>query len=401
MPRKNVYVWTALWNLDTWIDHRGTGNNTSQVRDLTSIERFNLLARVVEKAYLELGKNLVLHAKSLVDEQATFLFLFVAPEYLFAASDTAHAIPQSEKDDLVGRLKALSLSYPYLILVPGTIAWKKPVVRTIPESYKRDKTTGLRTNVKKERTRLSKFNERVDFSVNTDIAIAEHRVDLQIKQLLADPLVSLSEKKRLQNPKYRDELIESALIKAKQRRKETLTNMSVNLQKQPDRCFVARNTCYAFYAGKEVARYHKRGDFHEVVPSESDNGYIIFEPGGGPDGNGDMFEVESVKFGIEICLDHNYGFLSQTSSTKPDVHIIVSAAVKFVNEHAHVPPHHWIVHASSSFDYTAAYGNSGYEVKRYDTTDIAVERGTLRCCRLFFDVPEQQVLTLEDMIVNK
>ena len=392
-----VYVWTALWNIDTYIPRTGF-NPTHQLADLNTLQRYQLMERTVEQAFMKLGKSLVQSSNQL-GLNDIWVFLFVAPEYYFSRSDRAHAIDEDEKRNVVGRLATLSGKYTRLILVPGSIAWKKPAVRPQSELRKLDKRTGKRTGPEKTRTRLSKFNAQVDWSVSNEIALIEHKVQRHVEEMVkADPLrrsVYESDNYRM---KYYTELID----KAKKRRKDEMTTMSTNLMTAQERCFIARNTAYAFYEGSEVARYHKRGNFYEVRDDESDGGYVMFEPGGGPDGNGDQFEVEGVKFGIEICLDHNIGFLSQTSQSRPDVHIIMSAAVKVVEQHVHVEKDCFMVHASSEKKYTGGWYNSGYKVEQQPMEEEPAERGSLFYGILPFKVQDPPpLLTLEDLIVNK
>lgn len=401
-----VVVWTALWSVDTLISRRGPRPENA-VAALSQRERVALLGRVVEQAYIFLAKDLIRLAEEIGKSGTKWYLLFVAPEYLFARSDTAHAITQAEKREVVRLLAALSLRYPELILVPGSIAWKKPAVRPASELRKRDPETGRRTGPEKEESRVSKFMQRIDWDVHTQSAMAEHRVERHLHAKLADKTHSLEQKKRLQSAEYRQALLTAVLDDLKRERKDKFTQMAVNLSTAPERCFVARNTAYAFHNGREVARYHKRGNFHEVVPDESDGGYVIFEPGGGPEGNGDTFDLDGVTFGIEICLDHNMGYLSQTSSARPDIQILMSARVTFVPEHLFVPEHCYLVHACSDVGGTKIWGNrtvplksGGYGLIEYDLDEEAAEVGTLKYGRLRFEKASgaADYLTLEDWI---
>lgn len=397
---RKVYVFTALWTLDTYIPRFGT-NATYALADLTVTERYQLLARVVEQGWVYLAKHLIEGVDRIMEENAVWLFLFVAPEYYFSRSSNAHAISETEKRNLVGRLATLSGGYTNLILVPGSIAWKKPIVRPDLELRKKDSISGLRTGALKATSRLDKFNEQVKVSVRNELALIESVIDREIDEVLADPWMKLSEKKRVASREFRYEKREALAKKALDRLKTEQLQMTTNTSTAPERCFLARNTAYAFYGGREVARYHKRSNFHEVRVDESDGGYVMFEPGGGPDGSGDLFEVDGVKFGIEICFDHSLGFLSGFSTKKPHVQIIMSAAVKLVEKHVFVPPDCFIVHASSEATDTLAYCNTRSKVEKLAMLDDPAERGTLRYAVLPFEIEQPRLLTLEDFIENK
>lgn len=382
-----VFVWAALWNIDTWVNHRSGGNDRSEVRDLSAVDRYQLLARVVQQARQRMVNDLFDHHFDDVLDSRTrsWLFLFVAPEYYFAFSDVAHAISQAAKDDLVARLRVLSTNYPSLILIPGTIAWKKPVVRRGMERYRRDPTTGLRTTTAKTSSRLTKFEQRVKYESLASVALAEHTADREIAELLRNTNLTSSQRTEYSSTAYRTETIQIHLRRAVRNRQVALEGMQKRMDEDPDRCFVARNTLYAFYEGREVARYHKRGNFNEVVASESDRGFVIFEPGGGPEAAGDRFDIEGVSFAVEVCVDHTTGYLSQLSRHQPDVQIIVSAAVQLVPQHVHARRGCFVVHASSDRDATAFYQNRGDGVQALATADEPAERGLLRYHLMILD----------------
>jgi hypothetical protein len=398
---RNVYVWTALWTLDTFIPRSGS-NASYALNDLTTIERYQLLARVVEQAWMSMARNLIENAvEKLIEENAIWLFLFVAPEYYFARSDSAHAISETEKRAVVSRLSTLSGQYTNLILVPGSIAWKKPVMRPTAELRKKDPSSRLRTAELKLKSRLEKFEAQAKKSMINEVMLIDHAIDREIKEILADPHMKLSEKKRVAASDYRSERRFALTKQAQDKLLAATKKMKENAESDLTRCFLARNTAYAFYAGREVARYHKRTNFYEVRADESDGGYVIFDPGGGPDGAGDLFEVDGVTFGMEICFDHSLGYLSQLTAKRPQVQIVISAAVKLIDEHVFVAKDCFVVHASSQSDDTLAYCNTGKAIEKLAMLDDPAERGTLRYAILPFQVEEKELLTLEDFIVNK
>lgn len=383
---KSVYVWTALWNIDTKIDHRGRVRNENQLRGYTPLDRYNLLAGVVEEAWTAMARDLFDRADTIGD--STFLFLFVAPEYYFSVSDRAHAMEQAEKDRIVGFLKALSSQYPSLVLVPGTIAWKKPLNRSEAQKYKKG------TTIEKDESRMQKFMKRIDAAANTEIELAPNAASRMIADQIKRAGGDHEAVARFSSMEYRQVITRQLVDAARDKQKATKTKMVTNVMENAARCSVARNTAYGFYEGKEVARYHKRGDYFEVLHTESDDGYVIYEPGGGPEGAGDRFHVQNVWFGVEVCLDHQMGFLSQTGGVRPDVHIIMSADIEFVKEHAFVPTGGYIVHASSNAACTSVYHNDNGVIKEVKTTSADTKVGNLHYTTLTFEVAE----TIEDMI---
>src|SRR5262245_48993550 len=81
-----------------------------------------------------------------------FKGIFLAPEYYFTEpSPTGGRSPLSEKDRLRIERKLIELSNKYtkILLVPGTVFYKKPLARTADSAKKKfDPTTGQRTLVK-------------------------------------------------------------------------------------------------------------------------------------------------------------------------------------------------------------------------------------------------------------
>jgi hypothetical protein len=368
---KTVHIYTALWNVDTKISERGRAQN--QLRNLSPIERYRLLDRVVGDAWLDMYDRRQRDFARL-EERPDWLYLFVAPEYYFAASDRAHAIPQDVKENIIGRLMELSGRFSNLILAPGTIAWKKPVLRSGSQVYHRNSTT------LKESARLDKFIARNTAAVNLHAATIPHQVDLWIADRVRDASDS-SDVRRFRSPGYRrdrTDFYEQDLVEGRQAN----ARMVSNLRASQDRCYIARNTAYAFRAGREVARYHKRGNYFEVFASESDGGYVIYEPGGGPEATGDRFEVDQVKFGIEVCLDHQLGLLSHLGGFFPDVQIIMSADVQFLPHHTFVSSGGYVVHASSNSACIAIYRNDRGRIRQVVTTDQQTLVGELRYATL-------------------
>jgi hypothetical protein len=342
---KRFYIYTALWNIDTQIS-RG-GRRVDPFAGLNTLGRYRLLHYVVNDAWTELYRRRVQDDDEIDQNNADWLYLFVAPEYYFAASDTAHAIPQAEKEAVVGFVRGLSGTQPTLVLCPGTIAWKKPLVRR--GGYRYNSQTGqLKTT-----SRGDKLIARNQASGKAQKDLFQNRIESQIRQDIRNaPSPQMAT--YYASAQHR-ESVRQAAVRQSMRPIYNASDMVRLREENPDRVQIARNTAYGFYEGREVARYHKRSDFFEVLESESDGGFVIFEPGGGPEGAGSRFEVEHVKFAIEVCLDHQIGFLSQEGGWYPHVQIIMSAAAQTIPEHAFIMDDGYIVHASSDADSTGFY----------------------------------------------
>src|SRR5581483_8806196 len=117
------------------------------------------------KALKDCVQKLALQVKQEKIEDSEIQGILVAPEYFFTKPDPGtwdgaqfltRAISQAEKDQAVAEFESVSKAFPTLLLVPGTIAWKKPLVRSASEIRKKDKLTGQRTGPLKTTSRMDK-----------------------------------------------------------------------------------------------------------------------------------------------------------------------------------------------------------------------------------------------------
>jgi hypothetical protein len=73
----------------------------------------------------------------------------------------ARSLEQDEKDVIVAGLRKISADFPGIVIVPGSIAWRKPLVRTGAAMFVRDEVTGERTDTLKASDRLAKNTRRI------------------------------------------------------------------------------------------------------------------------------------------------------------------------------------------------------------------------------------------------
>jgi predicted amidohydrolase len=121
----------ALWQIPTSVinSNKPAGELTSSkltmnaMNNLTAHERFRLLEEQVDDAAIAFRARPAQPGERVID-------LFVAPEYLFARSDVVHFNDEATKDRVCLLLEALSKKHPTIVLVPGTIAWLQPGLRS-------------------------------------------------------------------------------------------------------------------------------------------------------------------------------------------------------------------------------------------------------------------------------
>src|SRR6185437_265204 len=188
----------ALWQVPTMVVNGG--NDEAEQRLGTNVtggmsidERMDILEYRLQKA--------VTYFNGLpVDGGVRSLTVFAAPEYLFAKNESEHFITQHEKDRLLAKLAGLSKRFPSVVLFPGTIAWKKPAIRSsrLARVFKSDR--GARAD--QRRTALAgQVSDKARF-----------------------------DQKRASGNQY----------------------------------YLAENTCYVMHAGNPVLKYHKRNNGGET-----------------------------------------------------------------------------------------------------------------------------------------
>jgi hypothetical protein len=104
---------------------------------------------------------------------------------------------------------------------------------------------------------------------------------------------------------------------------------------------MARNTSLIYLNGNKQAKYHKAGDYHEVLDG---GGQTVYVPGNSVP----TFAVDGIVYGVEICVDHILESLkTRLPSVKlPAVVVLMSAAVEF--NRANLPnPNAMVIHACS------------------------------------------------------
>jgi hypothetical protein len=309
MATKNLVVY--IWSLDTTLQ-----------TDSLDARKANLKT-ALETAYGDLPSR---------SDGISPRGLFIAPEYLFAkdAPSGVHGIgsqrqlEEVDKDALVEYMKNLSDTMKGLLIVGGTVAWRKPFDR--PEG-RRQHSKGALIGTDKL-TRTEKARTAIDAYANL---VFQNTSDPHTEDLSADWQQSGGGLKTAQTSKDKIDEIWAASV----------------FDGGPAG-YVGRNTAYVLLDGNVLLKYNKRGDFHEVLVGDG----TVFVPGIF-DGRFEVTTAEqpprTIQFGLEICLDHAVGVLRRTVVPKGrvDVQLITSAAVAVEPKHVAVKNQGYLVHASS------------------------------------------------------
>lgn len=243
---RNLHV--TIWQVNT---------HAMQYLDLNN--RLAFLYKAVDEAYT--------HLRHLPANNRKLRGIFVAPEYYFAkqAAGGHHQLSEErylsdeEQHDVTASLTCLSRLYPDLLIIPGTMAWKKPLSDAIDINHVEE----------------GDDEESTQYLIKTlgDIASGNSNISVDVE------------------PQY--------LLQQCHSIKSTAAR--------------ACHSVFAYLNGEQVYECHKQDDF------EDSNNTLVSDLAGSP-----VFEVDGLRFGVEIFLDHAYGVLK-----KPvDIHIILSSCVK-------------------------------------------------------------------------
>jgi predicted amidohydrolase len=221
--------------------------------------------------------------------------VFLAPEYYF--SNQRHSndrfFSQDVKRYIVSRLRTLARQYPEILIIPGTVLWKKNAFSGVltlgkpGEGLKRQQTQKSVDRVNKTLNRI--VNARAQFNTTSNFPGWSHSGQFG------------------RNPdSYNTEHNEDKFFMPK----HYLENAKdLNTE-------IAQNVAYIF-KDDVVLKYHKVGNFQEVMNEQSN---IVFAPGNITG----LFKVGGVPYGIEVCRDHAQGVLSG-SLQNVNIHIIISS----------------------------------------------------------------------------
>ena len=231
--------------------------------------------------------------------------IFVAPEFLFTKQRDSHAgttaIQRGERDVVLTEVEQISRDYPGTLLIPGTIVFR--------ESFTQAFLGG----------RFIKAKDNLGWAKGTD--------------------------ERKPFPTYEtdvDDRNEKGYSNFYDRQIEELSNVEKQLCGSgfPEGFFI-KNRTYVFFGGKKIFSYGKQTNMNDYQDDEKRG---IFVPGK-RDG---VKDIEGLKVGFEICLDHSIGMLREHIKKRElDLHIICSAEVPNESSHCMAKQGGYLLHAST------------------------------------------------------
>ncbi len=340
--------------VSTW--HRPSGRQQQFSQD----QRLLHLKSAVEAAAVQV-------AAAGLDANGLIKGIFIAPEYHFArkragqdrgnGTFVSRGIPRQSEEALRNTLiSGLSAKYRRLLIFPGTVAWTAPydsaAFRARYRFYEQ-RANFLRTS---DAERFAQIKEAWFLLNGTSLWISiTDVVSLQDNGHQVDWVAaSDSDIKYVQatNPVFYANMVYYARMITEVgwqavRQYERLNSGSLN----PRRTMF--NTAHGLLNGEVVVTYNKQGNFYEEIGDD----HLIFAPGG----RTGIREIEGIRFGLEVCLDHGLGTLArQCRADRPiDVQVVLSDYVDPDQASQVVREGGYFVHASTNASYTGVWRKDG------------------------------------------
>lgn len=287
-----------------------------------------------------------------------FVAIITAPEYFFAKDhQSERQYDEHEARSIEKSLAQLSAHYKKILIIPGTIAWKKNVLPKKENKYQ-ENSSAYQTLYSAE-----KMNEKDYLDDKRSRGINKNKDDyLKYTKKSGDhSLLSIKEALFSYGKKNRGGHTQNDF--------ETKIKSLSQDENKLKSILLSRNTLYMYLDGTRLHKYHKRSDYQEVLNNVTKNVFI----------QGDrkpIATISGIRIGMEICLDHNIGtlkqvidkhqgFLLEEDKDPVDLHLILSAFVASKPEHYTAKQNGYIIHSSSSFSYRQYLHNKPNNIKYY------------------------------------
>ena len=290
-----------------------TGDTNTAPSAMSGLGRATDQVVAIEKAVDEAWSAIKLQMQK--DPVPFYQSIFVAPEYYF--SNQRHAddrfYSKDVKQFIVSRLSALAKKYPRMLIIPGTILWKKSAYRQAATTTTIGSRGGNVVPSPKNQTRVNSTLGRIA------TANAQFQTDANLPgwshagRFGRDDSDQTNEA-TFDMPRY---YLEHA---------DTLHTQ------------IAQNVAYIF-KDDVVLKYHKAGNFKEVE-GEADN--IVFAPGV----ISGVFKVGNVTYGIEVCRDHCMQVLKSGGGTV-NIQVIISSYIPNISQGMAMSNGGVLVHSST------------------------------------------------------
>jgi predicted amidohydrolase len=312
-------IFVGLWSKDT-----KAGVERGAIRELRQVVR--RFSRMMWAFHRDRG----------IPATQQLLGIFAAPEYYMGrpqANDDPRGfdayLTRDEKDRWTRELADLSEAHPSILLIPGTVLWRKPSAEKIA-AYEDRETSHYDRFGRPLPPRFKNRTGKTRAAIQEQLSWREAAVTSGLQNRLTSTVVDAED-------------LAAKLRLFKARPQNVLRH-------------ILRNTAYVFFDGRLIFKYHKLSDysdvgFHRVMTPDG----TVFIPGR----FWGRFEVDGIDFALEICYDHTQGMTALQNGPAPDFQILTSAAIQARDGRICVREGGFFLHVSSNWRYTEVKHRDG------------------------------------------
>ncbi|HHM5609676.1 TPA: hypothetical protein ACRNKK_003844 [Pseudomonas aeruginosa] len=254
-------------------------------------------------------------------------YLFIAPEYLFTANKdiTSHFMTETQFELIRAQLVFLSLRFPNLMIIPGSAGWFKTRLRSAVKIFRKSLAQPQRERGPEASRDMNKYLERYQRSIDTP---------LDYRGVVPDRHLSSY------TNQYKD---------LKYGQTYDLKQASPKSGQHAAGLKIAKNTCLVLKSATIIHRYDKifeAQDSTDTDMSKADRQEpFLFMPGEASP----IFESAGIKYGVELCVDHNFAALQVWCKkichppSPVDIQILMSASTGL--ESSNIAATQFVLHA--------------------------------------------------------
>jgi len=273
-----------------------------------------------------------------------FKGIYLAPEYYFTAEHDKNLRWPMEEDDRVQlepQLLGLSAKFSDILIVPGTMFYAKPLIRSQNSfQFGFDPATGTRTLPKAANDRRLK---------------ARRKLRLHMKEVYS--------LRTAQDPAFYTSWEKKGYMAGKDA-VPSLKAIDNSLKSNRNFPWILRNAAYVLLGPRRLAKYDKQTDWGEALGNSPDN--LAFLPGV----QKQCPEVGGFRFGVEVCADHANGMLVRRHVNPLHFHFVVSDYVGTNIGNMAMSADGYFAHASTNYQETTlclrASNGTIVEIKKDD-----------------------------------
>lgn len=331
-------------------------------------ETFESRINRLKETLFAMQKNIEEHNRT----QINFFYsnikgILLAPEYYLSRAVKNKIISDDEKQCYEKQIVMLSMKYPNILIIPGTIA-SEYFLNTGFYKEISELSGDQKSQIKEKYTKC--YDSRGILQQNTNKlnqldcnpAYRKNKLEMHFKQLQNKNDENFK-KRYYAHPFVKNRQIEESSIDVY--KKFPFENHTKKMTK---------NSVYIYLNGERLHKYKKTRHFKE----EDNRDEQFFVPGDPIKSKFtfnviDHYQIKPITMGIEVCFDHNQGMGKSTWQEGVDLQIIMSDAVPSSLDNFKIKDGGYVIHASTNGKYAGCWGKEVSFDERVNNLKLVLE----------------------------